>query len=108
MPRLSEAACNRPRWRDGACCGQDIGRATATQANLYIGRARRVMARRLPAPWRVEEIAGGYVVKDANGQSLAYVYGAEAQADADIAKTLTREEAARNIAKLPVLLRKPS
>jgi hypothetical protein len=48
---------------------------------------------------------------DANGQALAYIYGAEAQADADIAKTLTRDEARRvprNIAKLPVLLRKPS
>jgi hypothetical protein len=64
----------------------------------------------LPAPWRVEEIAGGYVVKDANGQALAYVYGAEVQADADIAKTLTRDEARRvaRIAKLPVLSRKPS
>ena len=31
--------------------------------------------RRFPPPWTVEQIAGGYKVKDAKGQSLAYVYG---------------------------------
>src|SRR5262249_15358894 len=34
-------------------------------------------------------------VKDANGQSLAYVYGRETKADADIANVLTMEEARR-------------
>ena len=41
---------------------------------------------------------------DATGQSLAYVYGRETRADADIAKLLTMGEARRiaaNIAKLP-------
>jgi hypothetical protein len=48
-------------------------------------------------------------VKDANGQALAYVYGRETKADADIAKVLTLDEARRvaaNIAKLPGLLGK--
>jgi len=44
--------------------------------------------RRFP-PWTVEQIPGGYKVLDANGQSLAYVYGRETKADADIAKVLT-------------------
>ena len=60
--------------------------------------------RRFPPPWTVEEIPGGYKVKDANGQSLAYVYGRETRADADTANVLTMDEArriARNIAKLP-------
>ena len=29
------------------------------------------MSRRFPAPWREEKIAGGYVVRDANGQASA-------------------------------------
>ena len=43
-------------------------------------------------------------VRDANGRSLAYVYGRETKADADIAHVLTMDEARRiasNIAKLP-------
>jgi hypothetical protein len=60
--------------------------------------------RRFPPPWTVEQIPGGYKVKDANGQSLAYVYGRETRADADIANVLTMDEARRiasDIAKLP-------
>jgi len=56
-------------------------------------------------PWKVEQIPGGYKVLDANGQSLAYVYGRDARADADTASVLTMDEARRiasNIAKLPV------
>jgi hypothetical protein len=63
--------------------------------------------RRFPAPWTVEKIPGGFKVYDANGQSLAYVYGRETRADADIANVLTMDEARRiasNIAKLPVYL----
>jgi hypothetical protein len=55
-------------------------------------------SRRFPPPWRVEQIP------DANGQALAYVYGRETRADADIAHVLTMDEARRissNIAKLP-------
>jgi hypothetical protein len=58
--------------------------------------------RRFPPPWSVEQIPGGYVIKDANGQSLAYVYGRESRADADPAHVLTMDEARRiasNIAK---------
>jgi hypothetical protein len=33
------------------------------------------------APWTVEQIPGGFKVLDANGQSLAYVYGRKTKAD---------------------------
>jgi hypothetical protein len=62
--------------------------------------------RRFPAPWIVEQIPGGYKVKDGDGQSLAYVYGA----DADTAHVLTLDEARRirsSIAKLPDFLKPP-
>jgi hypothetical protein len=30
--------------------------------------------RRFPSPWSVEELAACFIVKDATGQALAYVY----------------------------------
>jgi hypothetical protein len=42
----------------------------------------------------VEQIPGGYKVNDADGKSLAYVYGRESKADADTAHVLTMDEAA--------------
>jgi hypothetical protein len=63
--------------------------------------------RRLPAPWRIEKIPGGYVVRDANGQTLAYVYIRATETDAMQAKVLTDDEGRRvatNIARLPELL----
>jgi hypothetical protein len=53
------------------------------------------MPRRFPPPWTVERIPGGYVVKDATGQSLAYVYARETERDAQIANVLTMDEARR-------------
>ena len=65
--------------------------------------------RRFPPPWTIEELDGGFKVLDANGQTLAYVYGHADLYDAGIAKSLTLDEARRiasNIAKLPDLLGK--
>ena len=65
--------------------------------------------RRFPAPWTVEALDGGFKIVDSNGQALAYVYGHADQRDAQVAKSLTLDEArqiASNIAKLPSLLGK--
>lgn len=59
-------------------------------------------ARRFPPPWRAERIPGGYVVRDAGGQVLAYVYGRESEAEARQANVHT--PLAANIARLPELL----
>jgi hypothetical protein len=64
---------------------------------------------RFPPPWTVEMVTEGFKVKDANGQSLAYVFSREPPNDAQFGKVLTLDEARRiasNIAKLPKLLDK--
>jgi len=63
--------------------------------------------RRLPAPWSVEEIPAGFKVVDADGKSLAYVYGEDYETRRQVGNKLTMDEArrvARAIAKLPKLL----
>jgi hypothetical protein len=60
--------------------------------------------RRFPPPWRVDKMPGGYVVRDATGQALVYVYSRASEAEALQAKVLTVDEARRiaiNVAKLP-------
>jgi hypothetical protein len=64
-------------------------------------------SRRFPPPWKAEKVAGGYVVRDTNGQALAYVHSRATDTDALQVKVLTDDEARRvaiNIARLPELL----
>jgi hypothetical protein len=66
-------------------------------------------SRRFPTPWHADPMPGGYVVRDANGQALAYLYSREKEDEARQAKVLTKDEARRiavNIARLPELLGK--
>jgi K+/H+ antiporter YhaU regulatory subunit KhtT len=66
-------------------------------------------SRRLPPPWRTDKIPGGYVVRDANGQALVYVYFRDNEDEARQVKVLTKDEARRiavNVARLPELLGK--
>jgi hypothetical protein len=62
------------------------------------------LPRRFPAPQRADNLPGGNVVRDANGQALAYLYSRDNEADAWQAKTFRADEARRialNIARLP-------
>jgi hypothetical protein len=64
-------------------------------------------SRRFPTPWSVEETDACFVVRDHNGQALAYVYSEDERGRRSAAKLLTKDEARRiavNIAKLPNLL----
>ena len=53
------------------------------------------MTRHLPPPWRADKFSGGYVVRDANGFAVAYVYGRSTEAEAMEAKQMTMDEARR-------------
>jgi hypothetical protein len=67
------------------------------------------MSRRFPPPWREEKFSGGYVVRDATGFAVAYIYGRSTEAEAVEAKQMTMDEARRvasNIAKLPDMLKR--
>jgi hypothetical protein len=59
--------------------------------------------RRFPPPWRADKISGRYVVRDATGQAIAYLYSRENEADTRQAKVLTADEAQlrpeRNLAR---------
>jgi hypothetical protein len=66
---------------------------------------------RFPPPWDIEEAnASCFIVKDNNGQALAYVYFESDPGRRTAANPLTRDEARRtaaNVARLPELLKRP-
>jgi hypothetical protein len=68
------------------------------------------MTRHFPPPWDIEDNGACFIVRDRNGQALAYVYYEEEAGRRSAAGLLTRDEARRiaaNIAKLPGVLRRP-
>jgi hypothetical protein len=49
---------------------RDVGQGKAPESVICHGRSPTP----LPPPWRTDGVPGGYVVRDANGKSIAHVY----------------------------------
>lgn len=56
-------------------------------------------SRRFPPPWSIDEQPECFIVRDAGGQALAYVYFEDEPGRRAAAKLLTRDEARRIAAK---------
>jgi hypothetical protein len=66
--------------------------------------------RRFPSPWSSEEHSDYFVVRDHNGQELAYIYYENELRPAISRNLLTKDDARRiaaDFARLSELLRKP-
>jgi hypothetical protein len=64
--------------------------------------------RRFKPPWEIDDNGACFIIRDANGQALSYVYYENEPGRRAAANLLTRDEARRiaiNIAKLPESLR---
>ena len=64
-------------------------------------------ARRYPPPWKIEEAGESYVVTDARGQKLAFVYFEDEPQRQMVMKRISRSDAwqlARAITRIPALL----
>jgi hypothetical protein len=53
--------------------------------------------RRFPPSWSIKDIGAAYVVRDENGQGLAYVYFEEEPGRRSAAKMLTKDETRRTV-----------
>ena len=88
--------CAKQRQERSAAIRRWSGRAS-----YPVGDFRSVMTTWATCKESVEQIPGGYTVKDAHGQSLAYAYGRETKAAANTARVLTYRQQHREAANLP-------
>jgi hypothetical protein len=95
------------QFEEGNAPGGHASELEALRRPAVSPSSPRMTARCFSPPWHADPMPGGYVVRDANGQALVYLYSRDNDAEPRQAKVLTKDEARRiavNIARLPELL----
>ena len=94
-------------------CEPDFSEVRTNDSAVIVGAVRSgggmPATCRFPPPWTADDIETCFIVRDRNGQALAYVYFEDEPGRRTAAKLLTRDQARRvaaNIAKLPDMLRR--
>jgi hypothetical protein len=98
MPRRKTA------WSDDFAKWYARVRRVGARLKAGTSRGRLMNARRFPPPWTIDDNGACFIVKDNNGQALAYVYYENEPGRRAAANLLTSDEARRiaaNIAKIP-------
>jgi hypothetical protein len=97
----------RLKPKPGDCCVFCSYAQCRATGSGQTGRCETVTTRRFPPPWTVEELVDAcFVVRDASGQALSYVYFEEEPGWRSAAKLLSKDEARRIAANIAKLLRK--
>lgn len=89
-------------------CGDFTGTLIPIRSRIDRSHDRALPPARFSPPWDIEDNGACFIVRDHNGQALAYTYYEVEPGRRAPASLLTRDEARRiaaNIAKLPKLLR---
>jgi hypothetical protein len=80
---LSADSDRLDQFKKGNAAG---GHASGVETIPYPAASPSMTSRRFPAPWHADKMPGGYVVRDVNGQALAYLYSRENTTEALQAK----------------------
>jgi hypothetical protein len=72
----------------------DAGSFGSGVVSLTISQHSAVMPRRFPPPWSIEERQVSFIVKDTNGQQIAYLYFEDEPQRQMSTKRLSRDGAA--------------